>query len=199
MLNKASFRSSSSNSSLIFRIPPTVPTHSRFSFSQFVMTITVVVLLVAFLPCVSSSPTSSSESIQHNNNNNKIIHDPNPFMSDSNEYQMGSQGDSSASAHEQPLSASSSFWYAQPRSHANQFLMSHVNDNEVMVPKWFTRFNNNNGDMDIDDYIPSDMQVNKRSSYNNNGGYQVLKKRKQLTKPPMEVMNEIVNSIYLKR
>jgi len=132
-----------------------------------------------------------------------MIYDSNAFMYEPNNDQKGSRGDSSllsSSVDEQPIAASS-FLYAQPRTHANQFLMSHVNDNQLIVPKWFTRFNTNNNDddNDDDDYVPSDILVNKRSSVDNSGGYQNLKKRKQLSKPPMEVMNEIVNSIYLKR
>jgi hypothetical protein len=122
-------------------------------------------------------------------------------MSDPIDIPTNSIGDSSA-VHEQHLSAPlSSLWFGQPRAHANQFLLSHVNDNEVIVPKWFTRFNNNDDDddSDVDYYVPSDKFVNKRSSFYSGGGYQTLKKRKQLGKPPMEVMNEIVNSIYLKR
>jgi len=170
---------------------PSVSTNSRAFFSPFVMTITTFVLLVAFLPCISSSPTPASI-LDENNNKNKIIFN-------SNDYQTGSSADSSllsSSVHDQP---SSSLFYDQPRTHANQFLMSHANDNQFIVPKWFTRFNDNDDDDDIDDYVPSGLLVNKRSSFYNTGGYQTLKKRKQLAKPPMEVMNEIVNSIYLKR
>ena len=137
------------------------------------MNITVFVLLVAFLPCISSSPTPSLAPVE--NNNKKMISDSNAFMYD----QIDSRGDSplsSASVHERP----SSLFYDQPRSHANQFLMSHVNDNQIIVPKWFTRFNNNNNndddDDDMDDYVPSGLVVNKRSSFFNPGGYQILKK-----------------------
>lgn len=71
--------------------------------------------------------------------------------------------------------------------------MSHVNENQIIVPKQFTRFN------DDDDDSQDDVLINKRASIYNSGGYSHLKKRKQMAKPPMEVMNEIVNSIYLKR
>jgi hypothetical protein len=187
MSNKSS--TSSSVSSIFFRVLPSITINTRSLFSQFVMTITVFVLLVAFLPCISSSPTPSSIA-DENNNKNKIIFN-------SNDYQTGSRGDSSllsSSVQDQP----SSLFYDQPRTHANQFLMSHINDNQIIVPKWFTRYNDDDDD-NIDDYIPSDILINKRSSFYNAGGSQILKKRKQLTKPPMEVMNEIVNSIYLKR
>jgi hypothetical protein len=182
MSSKPTIQDSSSINSVLCRMSPPVPTGSRFFFSQVLMTITVLILLVAYLPCISSSPTPSS--IQpENNNNNKIL------MFDPIDYQTGLREDSSSSSvHEQPL------WYAQPRTNANQFLTP--NDNDMIVPKWYTRFNN---DDDIDDYIPSGLLVNKRSSFFNTGGYSTLKKRKQLAKPPMEVMNEIVNSIYLKR
>jgi hypothetical protein len=114
-----------------------------------------------------------------------MIYNPNDYQADSSLL--------SSSVHVQP----SAHFYDQPRTHANQFLVSHANDNQIIVPKWFTRFNND--DDDIDDYIPGDFLINKRSSFYDAGGYQNLKKRKQLNKPPMEVMNEIVNSIYLKR
>ena len=120
------------------------------------------------------------------------------------DYQATSTGDSSllSSTVQHSLSGSSPFWYAQPRTHANQFLMSHVNDNDIIVPKWFTRYNNDdqtNDSDDIDDYVPSAMFFNSKRSTSGNGAFSNIKKRKQLTKPPMEVMNEIVNSIYLKR
>lgn len=79
---------------------------------------------------------------------------------------------------------SPSFWFGQPKSDAEQFLLSDQNDNQVIVPKWFTRSSN-------DDEDEQDLFVRKR--------YVTMKKRKHLSKPPMEVMNEIVNSIYLKR
>jgi hypothetical protein len=157
------------------------------------MTIIVFVLLVAFVPCISSSPTPKSTAPENNNNN--MIYNSNAFVYDPNDYQADSSLLSSSSVHDQ-----SPFFYDQPRTQANQFLISHANDNQIIVPKWFTRFNNNNDDDDdIDDYAPGNLLINKRSSFYNTGGYQNLKKRKQLTKPPMEVMNEIVNSIYLKR
>jgi len=192
MLNKTS-----SINSILFRMLPSVSINFRSFFTQFVMNITIFVLLVAFLPCISSSPTPSSIPIENNNNNNnnKIIQDSNEFMYDPNEYRDSSL--LSSSVHDQPLSASSSF-YDQPRTHANQFLMSNGNDKPIIISKWFTRYNDDDDD-DIDDYVPSGLLVNKRSSFYNPGGSQSLKKRKQLAKPPMEVMNEIVNSIYLKR
>ncbi|CAF1167754.1 unnamed protein product [Adineta ricciae] len=152
---------------------------------------TTFVLFVAILPSVSSSPTPSSiphQSINTMNENSEA------FMYDS----LASASSSpSASVQEQKISApSSSVWFGQPRTHANQFLMSRVND--VIVPKWFTQFSQD-ADDDDDDYGSSDVSFNKRSSFYNAGGHQTLKKRKQLNKPPMEVMNEIVNSIYLKR
>ncbi|CAF0781106.1 unnamed protein product [Rotaria sordida] len=180
--------------------------HPRSLSSQFIMIITVYALLIGFLPCISCSPTPLSNPIEnnnHNNNNNndnKITYDSNALMFDPNDYHPGSQHDSSSlssSVHEQPF-LGSSLWYSQPRAHANQFLMSHVNDNDIMVPKLFTQLNNNNDD-DIDDYVPTGISVNKRYAIYNAGGNPNLSKRKQITKPPMEVMNEIVNSIYLKR
>jgi hypothetical protein len=177
--------------------------------SQFLMSITIVVLLVAFSSSVSSSPTPSSPKTA-NEQNNKINYESNGFMFDPSDFQATSAGDSSVLSPtvQQPPYGSSPFWYVEPRTNANQFLMSHINDNDVIIPKWFTKLNNynhitdnnkNNDDDDLDDYAPSVMLFNKRSTYGNNGGYSNVKKRKQLTKPPMEVMNEIVNSIYLRR
>ncbi|CAF3692680.1 unnamed protein product [Adineta steineri] len=205
MSNKASI------SSVLVNMLPTFSTGSNSFFSRFVMISTIFVLFITFLPYASSSPTPSSISMESNNNNNidnKIVHGSNAFMFNPNNYQTNLQDDSSApsssssSVHEQQISAPSSpIWFGQPRTQANQFLMSHVNDNDIIVPKWFVRHNNNDDDNDdddeINDYIPSGIVVNKRSSYYNAGGHQTLKKRKQQAKPPMEVMNEIVNSIYL--
>ena len=98
---------------------------------------------------------------------------------------------SSSIARRQAPSGSPPVWYAQPKSHANQFLLSHLNDNQVIVPKGFTRSD--------DDDEEQDLLVARRALFASNGAYASMKKRKQLTKPPMEVMNEIVNSIYLKR
>ena len=113
------------------------------------------------------------------------------------------------SAVHQTLSASSPLWYVQPRAHASQFLVSNGNQNEITVPTWFTRLNGygqatdrfskddaDDADDDDDD-LPSSVDFHRRSSSGQNGAYVNLKKRKQMTKPPMEVMNEIVNSIYL--
>jgi hypothetical protein len=110
-------------------------------------------------------------------------------MLDPSNYQTNLREDSpslSSSVHEQPI------WYAQPRTHANQFLA--LNDNDIILPKWYSRLNS---DDDTDDDTPSSILVNKRAAYFNPSGHSAIKKRKQLTKPPMEVMNEIVNSIYL--
>ncbi|CAF3685238.1 unnamed protein product [Rotaria sordida] len=205
MPNKTSLQGLLSGSSVLFRMSPSFLVHPRSLSSQFIMIITVYALLIGFLPCISCSPTPLSNPIEnnnHNNNNNdnKITYDSNALMFDPNDYHPGSQHDSSSlssSVHEQPF-LGSSLWYSQPRAHANQFLMSHVNDNDIMVPKLFTQLNNNNDD-DIDDYVPTGISVNKRYAIYNAGGNPNLSKRKQITKPPMEVMNEIVNSIYLKR
>ena len=51
----------------------------------------------------------------------------------------------------------------------------------------------------MEDHVQSGRPINKRLVYYNAGRYSAMNKRKQLAKPPMEVMNEIVNSIYLKR
>jgi len=180
-----------------------VSTRQHSFSSQFMMSITIVIFLVGFCPYVTSSPTpSSSSSSSSINDNNKINYESNGFMFDPNYYQTTSTGDAQliSPTVQHPLSGSSPFWYIEPHTRAKQFLLSHDNDNEIIVPKWFVKYHNDDqiNDDDSDDYVPSAMLFNKRSS-NNNGGYSNLKKRKQLTKPPMEVMNEIVNSIYLKR
>lgn len=153
---------------IFFRLFPSITRKSSAFYSSSLMIISVFVLLVAYFPCISSSPLTKI------NSNDKIF-DP--------------REDSTLLPPSVPDHRS--FSSEQARAHANQFLMSHVNENHVIVPKQFTRFN----DDDDDDY---DL-INKRSSIYNSGGYSHLKKRKQMAKPPMEVMNEIVNSIYLKR
>lgn len=171
--------------------PPASSREHTF-LSQFVMIMAIFILLIGFCPYVSSSPTPSSIIP-----NNKINYKSNGFVVDPTDYQA--KGDSSPV--QDSLSGSSPYWYVQPRTHANQFLMSYVNDHEVIVPKWFTRFHNDDqtNDDDLSDYVSPRLLSNKRSSSNNNGGFLNIKQRKQLAKPPMEVMNEIVNSIYLKR
>ncbi|UJR16333.1 hypothetical protein I4U23_003239 [Adineta vaga] len=185
--------SKESISSVLYYIlrPFSIGSHSFFS--QFLMISTIFVLFVAFLPYVSSSPTPSLnplESVKNMDRNSE------PSMYDSlASAPLPSTYDQKNSA----PSSSSSVWFGQPRTHANQFLMSHSNENEMTVPKWFTRLNQNAvNDDDGDDYTPFSGSVNKRSSFYTAGGHQTLKKRKQINKPPMEVMNEIVNSIYLR-
>ncbi len=175
--------------------PPASSREHTF-LSQFVMIMAIFILLIGFCPYVSSSPTPSS-----NIPNNKINYESNGFALDPTDYQA--TGDSSllSSPVQDSLSGSSPIWYVQPRTHANQFLMSYANDHEVIVPKWFTRFHSDDqiNDDDLTNYVSPRLFSNKRSSSNNNGGYFSINQRKQLAKPPMEVMNEIVNSIYLKR
>ncbi|CAF0851046.1 unnamed protein product [Adineta steineri] len=171
-----------------------VTTRERTFLSQFVMSMAIVILLVGFCPYVSSSPTPSS--IDHDN---KMNYDSNGLTLNANDYQTAGDSPSLLSPVQQSLSES----YIQPRAHANQFLMSNTDDNQVTVSKRFTRFNSNNptnnNDDDLSDYLPYGMLATKRSSPGNIGRFSNFNKRKQGTKPPMEVMNEIVNSIYLKR
>jgi hypothetical protein len=171
-----------------------ISTRQHSFLSQLMMCMTVVILLVGFCSSVSSSPTPSSTG-----HHNKINYGSNGFMFDPNDYHATSRGDASllSPTVRHSLSGLSPYWYIQPRARANQFLLSNLNDNEIIVPKWLP--NDINNDDDLGDYIPSSMLSNKRSAMGNSGGYSNLKKRKQLSKPPMEVMNEIVNSIYLKR
>ena len=207
--------SNQGSASILLGMTSSVSTQRRRSFlSQFVMITNVILLLVAYSPCVSSSPTPAPAAVQ--GDSKQSIYDSNAFMLDPNAYrpalpEHASPSDAAAAAvHRKPFAelpaAASSFRFAQPRTQANQFLVSHAHDNQVIVPKWYTRLSNVADDdddeddlMDMDDYLSSAMLVNKRSSFTNTGGHPMLKKRKQLNKPPMEVMNEIVNSIYLKR
>ena len=185
-----------------------VPIGQRYFLSQFLMIVAMVALL-GWAPCISSSPTSSRPV----NHPNKIDYRADALLADPNDDQATFADESSLlpPAVHQTLSGSSPFWYVQPRAHANQFLVSNGNQNEIMVPKWFTRLNgygqaadrfskdggDANDDDDDDDDVPSGMDFHRRSSSGQNGAYVDLKKRKQMSKPPMEVMNEIVNSIYL--
>lgn len=170
--------------------------HHTFQ-SQFLLLMTLVILLVGLCPSVTSSPTPSATNEQNNKNNY-----------DSNGYLLASNDDPSSSStvpvHQKAISSSSPsspYWYIQPRLHANQFLLSHFNENENLLPKWYKKpsFHDQiNIDDDTDDYMPSTMFSHKRSTINGNQfAFSTMKKRKQLNKPPMEVMNEIVNSIYL--
>jgi hypothetical protein len=181
------------SSKTLFIMSSSVSTRSHSFSSQFMMSMIIVILLIGFFPYVSSSPTPSS--IDHDN---KMNYESNGFMLGPSDYKKISTDDVSSLLSptvQHSLSDSLPYWYSEPRARANQFLLSHNDDNEIIIPKWFARFYN---DDDVDDYVPSTMLFDKRST-SNNGGYSNLKKRKQLTKPPMEVMNEIVNSIYLKR
>ena len=160
--------------------------------SQYPMCITLVILLLGLCPIVSCSPTPFSSSTDHKN---KINYDSNGFP-----FHPTSADDISllSPTVQHSLSKSSPLWYVQPRTGANQFLLSHLNENEILAPKWFR--NSHHDDDDSDAYASSAIFLNRRSTAgHNNGGFSHIKKRKQLNKPPMEVMNEIVNSIYLKR
>ncbi|CAF0938665.1 unnamed protein product [Rotaria sordida] len=182
------------------KMPSTVSTREHSFLSQFMMSIIIVILLIGSCPYVSSSPTFTDH-------NNKINYESNGFMLNPNNYQgVSAAGESSLLSPTVQHSFSpllSSLRYTQPRTYANQFLMSHIDDNHVVIPKWSPRFNNydqtNDDHDDLDDYFPSAMLLNKRGKFNYKGKIPPVYKRKQLTKPPMEVLNEIVNSIYLKR
>ncbi|CAF2604985.1 unnamed protein product [Rotaria sp. Silwood2] len=196
------FSSFEASSRVFPKMSSSVSTRQHSFLSQFVMSMTIIILLIGFCPFISSSPTS----IDHNN---KINYESNGLMLNPKDYQGTSATGESlllSPTVQHSLSQSSSMHYTQPRTHANQFLMSHINDNHVAIPKWFTRFNNddqtndiyNGDDEDLDDYLSSTILFDKRPKFNYKGRSSRIYKRKQLTKPPMEVMNEIVNSIYLK-
>ena len=138
----------------------------------------LVILLVGFSPIVFSSPTSSFSS--------------NPDFYDSIDEPSTSIDDLSSSTVQDSPIESIPNWYIQPRTHANDFLYSTIDENDMNVGK--------SDHDDSDDQAPFMMFFNKRSAvFNHHGGFTSLKKRKPLNKAPMEVMNEIVNSIYLKR
>lgn len=146
----------------------------HFFLSSFFNCLILVILLVGFSPIVFSSPTSSFSS--------------NPYFYDSLDEPSTSIDDSSSST----VQDSPPYWYIQPRTHANDFLLSTMDENDMNVGK--------SDHDDSDDQAPFMMFFNKRSAvFNHHGGFTGLKKRKPLNKAPMEVMNEIVNSIYLKR
>ena len=159
--------------------------HHTFQ-SQFLLLMTLVILLVGFCPSVTSSPTPVSTN-EHNY--------------ESSGYVVASNDDSSASRAPVEQQRASPFWSIQPRLHANQFLLSDVNENENRLPTWYSKVSHHdqiNVDDDTDDYMPSTIYSRKRSTNGNQyAAFSTVKKRKQLNKPPMEVMNEIVNSIYL--
>lgn len=167
----------------------------------------LVILLVGFCPIVFSSPAPPSSS-SASDANDKINYQSNgfPFTPSDSQALAADDASSSAPTVQDSLLRSSPIWYVQPRARANDFLLSHADDNEIVVPTWYRKSHDDdqpsddNNDDDSDDYVPSAMFFNKRSIKNNHhGGFSNIKKRKPLTKPPMEVMNEIVNSIYLKR
>lgn len=136
----------------------------HFFFSSLFNCLIFVVLLVGFCPIVFSSPTS------------------NPYFDDSID-------DSSPSTVQDSPIESFPYWYIQPRTRANDFLLSSLNDHDINVDK-----------SDWDDQNSAPILFNRRAAaFNHHGGLTSLKKRKPLNKAPMEVMNEIVNSIYLKR
>lgn len=144
--------------------------HGHFFFSSLSNCLLIVILLIGFSPIVFSSPTR-------------------PSSSSSYRYSYESNDDPSSTVQDSDLP----YWYIQPRTRANDFLFSNVDDNEMNLVK-------SDDFDDDDDQIPLTILSNKRSIvFNHHGGFTTLKKRKQLNKAPMEVMNEIVNSIYLKR
>ena len=207
-----SFQGSSSTSSALFHILSFVLVNPRIFSSHFMLTIIVFVLLVGCLPYTSCSSTKLSNPMNNNNNNHindnenvkKSFQESNVHAFHLNDYHSRSKRDLSTllpSIREQPFAElpSSLFRFAQPRIDANQFLTSHVNDNDFIVPKRSTQSNKNEDYVDVEDYRQSGTPINKRLVYYDARRYSTMNKHKKLTKPPMEVMNEIVNSIYLKR
>ena len=156
------------------------------------MSFVILLLLLACSTYVFSSPLTTE-------NSNSNVRRPN--SDESTGFAFDTSDDQALGPVQQHSigDAGSPIWYVQPRAHANQFLLSHLNENDRLLPKWFSRVHADNHASDADDYLSSSLGLNKRSNFVNQAGLSHLKKRKQLTKPPMEVMNEIVNSIYLKR
>ena len=193
-------------------MPSTPTARQRFFRSPYVISVTMLLLLLQCSPYVSSSPTPRTSVLSMNSDLNnpdeKINYESDGFRPQINDYQRLPTGDSRilSRPNAKSQSESASNWYVQPRAHANQFLTSHLDENDLLVPKWFTKLNryDQGADLDLDlddsdDYVPSLVGFHKRSPLPNQYGISHLKKRKQMNKPPMEVMNEIVNSIYLKR
>lgn len=185
-----------SNSSIYSRSP---------SFrSQFVLLINVVLLLFTLPTRVSSSPTPSTLANEQNKiNDDTIASQTNAaFMLDAIASEEDLSSPSSSASVQRPLftsaaaAAPSFLWYSQPRAHANQFLVSQIHDKDIFVPKWFTRYSTDDLD-DMDDDLSNRILLKRSTFLRNTAAYPILKKRKQLNKPAMEVMNEIVNSIYL--
>jgi hypothetical protein len=158
-------------------------TSSRHDFvlSPFVMSITIVVLLLGCISQVSSSPTpSSSSSISidldnNNNNNNKVNYESDGFMFEPSDYRAALTGDSSlpSGTVQHALSDPSSLWYVQPRTRAHQFLVPHLSDNEITSPKWLNKFHHYNqlvdhrldsDDLDDDAQASLGFNVNKSAS-----------------------------------
>ena len=162
------------------------------------MSLLILVLLLGCSTYVFSSPLATAS----NNNAHRPSAEESPgLVFDTSDEQAAAAALGPVQEHS--IGDGAPIWYVQPRAHANQFLLSHLNENDGLLPQWFSRVHSasQTGDLslDADDYLSSSLGLNKRSTFVNQAGLSHLKKRKQLTKPPMEVMNEIVNSIYLKR
>ena len=167
-------------------------------------------MLVVFL-ALSSSVDSSPLSIDSNKNpkshqeqEQRMNYHSAGVTDDSNADPLGSL---SSSMRHATGDSSVPIWYVQARAHANQFLSSHFNDIDPLATnKWWRKSHHDNqlsdynfdlDDTDDDLSSSSSVDFHKRSAFLTPLGTSHLKKRKQMNKPPMEVMNEIVNSIYL--
>ena len=176
----------------------------RHSFLfQFIMTMIIVIFLVGFCPSVSPSPIY----IDHNNNNNNNLnYKPNGPIHHPNVYERLAKDDSmlSLSTVQHLYSRSLPFRYVQPRTYANQFLTSNNIDDQVITPKWLIQLSNddqiyNDDDNNFDDYISRITSLNSRSVLDNYRKFFNSNQYYHSKKTPLEMMNEIVNSIYLKR
>jgi hypothetical protein len=165
------------------------------------MTLGILVLLVcsSFVSCSPTPKTfvNVNGDATNEESNGFLLGDQNPLVVDAA---------LPLSPVQLPLTVSSSDWYIQPRHHANEFLFSHLNANDRHAPHWLAKVHPSSRAFDdsfdsdrYGDYFSSSFDMNKRSTSANIQSTLHLKKRKQVSKPPMEVMNEIVNSIYLKR
>lgn len=190
-----------------FQMSASIAIRHNFFRSPYMMSLTILVFFIAFSSSVYSSP------LLMDSNKNLDTHQEQPRMNDHSAGLTDDSNDDQASLFSSNMHHAngdlSSIWYAQPRAHANQFLSSHFNDIDPLANnKWWRKSHHDNQLMDHNldfddsgDYFssPSLGGFHKRSAFVPPVGTSHLKKRKQLNKPPMEVMNEIVNSIYLKR
>lgn len=184
---------------------PSIAVRQHFIRFPSVMSLTMLVVFLALSSSVSSSPLSMDSSSNHKTHQEQ--EQTMNFNSAGLNDEFNDEQISSYSSNNRHSMVDPSSWYVQPRAHANQFLSSHFNDIDPLATnKWWRKFHHDNqlndfnfdlDDNDADLSSSSSNGFHKRSAFLTPVGSSHLKKRKQMNKPPMEVMNEIVNSIYL--